>query len=498
MNMNEKVQERLKEVDRVIEQGPYKDTWESLCKYRIPTWYEEAKFGIFIHWGVYSVPAFSSEWYPRNMYIKGSKEYEHHIKTYGPHERFGYKDFIPMFRAEHFNAEEWVDLFEQAGAKYIMPVAEHHDGFQMYESELSVWNAKNMGPKRDIIKELKEATEKRDITFSVSDHRAEHCWFFNGGREFESDVNDPAFEDFYWKQQDGGDVDGSVTHDIYSVPPTKEHLDDWLARMCELVDNYQPKILWFDWWIQNVAFKPYLKKFAAFYYNRAIEWGIEVAINYKYDAYAYGSAVYDLERGQLEAIRPRLWQTDTAVAKNSWCYTVGNDFKSPVDLVGDLVDIVSKNGCLLLNIGPKADGTITCEDRHILTEIGKWLKRNGEGIYGTTFWQIFGEGPTKVESGYFTDVDRTEFTSKDVRFTYKDGSLYAFIMKYPENGKVTIKACGIPAVSGVSTSTFDVKAVSVVGYDTDVDYCRDAEGMHITVLETITTAYPVCIKIIID
>ena len=181
--VQEKVRERLYEVERVIAQGPFQDTWESLCTYEIPKWYQDAKFGIFIHWGVYAVPAFGSEWYPRNMYLKGTPEYEHHLKTYGPHDQFGYKDFIPMFQAEHFRADEWLDLFEQSGARFIMPVAEHHDGFQMYESELSKWNAKNMGPKRDIIKELKEEAGKRDITFTVSDHRAEHCWFFNGGSD---------------------------------------------------------------------------------------------------------------------------------------------------------------------------------------------------------------------------------------------------------------------------------------------------------------------------
>lgn len=497
-SVQEKVRMRLEEVEQVIGQGPYQDTWESLCGYEVPKWYQDAKFGIFIHWGVYAVPAFGSEWYPRNMYLKGTPEYEHHLKTYGAHDQFGYKDFIPMFQAEHFRADEWLDLFEQSGARFIMPVAEHHDGFQMYESELSRWNAKNMGPKRDIIRELKDEADKRKITFTVSDHRAEHCWFFNGGREFESDVNDPAFEDFYWKQQDGGDLDGSVTHDIYSVAPSKEHMDDWLARMCELVDNYRPQIVWFDWWIQNVAFKPYLKKFAAFYYNRAAEWGMEVAINYKYDAYAYGSAVFDLERGQLDAIRPQLWQTDTAIAKNSWCYTQGNDFKSPVDLVGDLVDIVSKNGCLLLNVGPKADGTFTEEDRNVLLEIGNWLKKNGEGIYGTTFWQIFGEGPTKVAGGYFTDVDRAPFTSSDIRFTYKAGVLYAFVMRFPEDGQVTIRACGIPKVCSVATSTFDVKDVSVLGYGAAVSFTRDDAGMHVKVKEKIETLYPVCLKIKID
>lgn len=491
------VKEKLQEIDQVIAKGPYQDNWESLSQYEIPKWYRDAKFGIFIHWGVYSVPAFSSEWYPRNMYQKGSPEYEHHLKTYGPLNEFGYKDFIPMFKAEKFDGEQWAELFRQSGAKYIMPVAEHHDGFQMYDSQLSKWNAKNMGPHRDIVGELKQAVEKRDMVFAVSYHRAEHCWFFNGGLDYDSDVQDPAYLDFYGKQQK--EVTMDVTHDIHSAGPAKEHCEEWLARICELVDRYQPKIVWFDWWIHNVGFKPYLKKFAAFYYNRAAEWGTGVAINYKYNAYAYGTAVFDVERGQLESIRPDLWQTDTAIAKNSWGYTENNDFKNPVDIVCDLVDIVSKNGCLLLNIGPKSDGTITKEETEILQEIGKWMKVNGEGIYGTKHWQIYGEGPTRIAEGAFTDVNRTPFTSEDIRFTYKNGVLYAFVMQYPEDGVIKIKSYKQEDTSRVGTGDFDIRSISVLGYeDAPVTFERTSEALTIQVNGEIDTDYPVCLKIVID
>jgi Alpha-L-fucosidase len=484
--------EYLELVDEVIKEGPYKDTWESLCAYKVPEWYKNAKFGIFIHWGVYSVPAFVNEWYPRNMYLKGSQEYDHHRKTFGDHKTFGYKDFIPMFRGEQFDAGKWMELFREAGAKYVMPVAEHHDGFQMYESDLSKWNARNMGPCRDVVGELKEAADKEGIVFALSNHRAEHCWFFNGGREFDSDVNDPKNEEFYWKQQDGG---LEYSHDIYSVQPTKEHCENWLARVCEMVEKYRPKIVWFDWWIHNMGFKLYLKRFAAYYYNRAIKWGTEVAINYKFDAFAYGTAVFDVERGQLENIRPRLWQTDTAVAKNSWGYTENNNFKNPVDIVCDLIDIVSKNGCLLLNVGPKPDGTFTEEDRNILLSIGRWLKVNGEGIYDTTYWKQYGEGPTKVHEGAFTDVNRAPFTPQDIRFTYKNGVIYAFVMKFPTEGKIEIKALRrVPEHEG----NFDIKSVSVMGNDTGVTFERNTERLAINVEEEIKSDYPVCLKIVID
>lgn len=193
------MKEYLAKIDLVIENGKYKDTWESLQQYEVPEWYKKSKFGIFIHWGVYSVPAFSSEWYSRNMYIQGSKEYEHHIKTYGEHKNFGYKDFIPMFKAEKFNATEWVDLFKKAGAQYVVPVAEHHDGFQMYDSKLSDWNAKKMGPKRDVIGEIFDECRKNNIQGCASSHRVEHWFFMGHGKEFDSDIKEPLKRgDLYW------------------------------------------------------------------------------------------------------------------------------------------------------------------------------------------------------------------------------------------------------------------------------------------------------------
>lgn len=261
-------QSYLKLIDKVIEQGPFKDTWESLEQYDVAKWYQKAKFGIFIHWGLYSIPAFGSEWYSRNMYIQGSKEYEHHIKTYGPQKEFGYKDFIPMFKAEKFDPEVWADLFEKAGARYVMPVAEHHDGFQMYKSDLSPFNSYEMGPKRDILGELSQAFEKRGIKACASSHRIEHWFFMGEGKKFDSDIHDPlACGDFYWPAMPEPDH-----YDLFSEPtPTKEFLEDWLLRCCELVDKYRPKLIYFDWWIQHHAVKPYLKKFAAYYYNRAHE-----------------------------------------------------------------------------------------------------------------------------------------------------------------------------------------------------------------------------------
>ncbi|MDD6033552.1 MAG: alpha-L-fucosidase [Oscillospiraceae bacterium] len=487
----DKVKAYLKQIDEVIAQGPYTDSWESLCRHTLPKWYHDAKFGIFIHWGVFSVPAFCDEWYPRRMYQPGNSCYDHHIATYGPHKEFGYKDFIPMFRAEKFDADAWAELFDKAGARFVMPVAEHHDGFQMYDSDLSDWCAAKMGPKKDILGQLKQAFEKKNLTLTASSHRIEHYWFMSGGKDFDSDMPQQVpYGDLYWPsvkepEQGTGAISG------FEVDP--DYMDDWLARTCELVDKYRPKIMYFDWWIEIEPMKPYLRKFAAYYYNRAAQWGEEVTINYKYDAFAYGSATRDIERGQLSDISADFWQNDTSVARNSWCYTVGNDYKEPGSIIADLVDVVSKNGSLLLNIGPKSDGTIPDEDAHILLEIGKWLSVNGEGIYGTDHWKKCGEGPTQVPEGHFTDTLRKSFTTEDFRFTYKPGTLYVFAMQWPEDGVVRIRTLGRDArqFNGV------IRKAEILGHDGPVKQvlCSD----YLTIMaDGISTPYPVCIKLTLD
>ncbi len=455
----------------------YEPTWESLQQYEIPEWYIDAKFGIFIHWGLYCVPAFGNEWYPRNMYREGSKEYEHHRKTYGDHTEFGYKDFIPMFTADKFDADEWVQLFKEAGAKFIMPVAEHHDGFAMYDSDLSDWTAVKMGPKRDVIGELAEATRKEDLVFSVSSHRAEHWWFFDGGQKFPSDVQDPANDGLY-----GPAVESSVDN-LHSAEwknkdwkprPNAKFLEDWLARCCEFVDKYRPQVVWFDWWIEQIVFEPYLQRFAAYYYNRGLEWGLDVAINHKFNSYPEGVAVFDIERGQLSNTRGLFWQNDTSVSKNSWGYIDNHDYKSAGDIIGDLVDIVSKNGALLLNVGPKADGTIPQVEQDMLREIGAWLQVNGEAIYDTRAWDVFGEGPTEIPEGEFTDTKRSPFTSADIRFTKKGNMLYAMLLDYPEDGEALVTSLG-------GDSSVTVKGVKMLGSDETITWSQDGAGLHLSV-----------------
>ena len=481
----------LELVDSVNATGRYKPDWDSLSQVRVPAWFDQERLGIFLHWGLYSVPAYDSEWYSRNMYIQGSKAFLHHVSTYGPQKEFGYKDFIPLFTAPLFDAGEWAALFKEAGAGYIVPVAEHHDGFPMYESELSDYHAAGMGPKRDILGELKAAAEKEGLWFGTSSHRAEHWWFMSHGKEFDSDIREPLHKgDFYWPAMPEGDFE-----DKFSVPyPNEEYLDDWLARTAELVYRYQPSLLYFDWWIGHEAFKPYLLRFLAFYYNCGHKWGKDVIVCYKQDALAFGTGIVEVERGGFSEAKPYRWQTDTAVARNSWCHTDALDYKSGEEVIINLVDAVSKNGNLLLNVGPKADGSFADQDRKILQEVGAWLRVNGEAIRGARPWRKALEGPTNIEEGQFSDGKETVYTKEDYRFTSAHGRIYAICLKCPEDGQFLIGSMK----TGVSQSKPEFQGilsrVDILGYEGKVDWRADKEGLHVHA-PGIQSQYPVTLRI---
>jgi alpha-L-fucosidase len=468
--------EILKRVDRQASAGPFHPEWQSLANYQVPDWYKDAKFGIFIHWGLYAVPAFGSEQYPRAMYTEGSKVYKHHLETYGPLNKFGYKDFIPMFKAERYDPAAWARLFKQAGAKYVVPVFEHHDGFAMYNSDLSDWTAAKTGPHRDLAGDLSKAVRAEGLHLGASSHRIEHDWFMGVGRNIESDLNDPKLAAFYGPSHLQFALDEEADNfleDWTYVSP--EFASDWLARDAEIVEKYHPELFYFDFWIGHPEVRSYLARFAAFFYNETSSLGSLGVINYKLDAMHPKSAVYDVERGVVAGIRPEYWQTDTSISNKSWGYIKDDAFKTPDFIVRELVDIVSKNGNLLLNVGPRADGTIPEEVQQILLDVGAWLGVNGEAIYGTRPWKVFGEGPTKVAEGPVRDTKSQPYTAEDFRFTTKGNVVYGIEMAWPSGSEAVIRSLGTDALG----TGKKIESVALLGASAKLQFQQEADGLRI-------------------
>jgi alpha-L-fucosidase len=445
-------------VDAVIAQ-PFAPTWESLQHYQTPEWFKDAKLGIFIHWGVYAVPAFENEWYPRNMYQRGTAAFAHHRRVWGDQSRFGYKDFIPLFKAEQWDPTAWVTLFQQAGARYVVPVGEHHDGFAMYGSEYTRWNALNMGPRRDIVAELAADVRAAGLKFGVSSHRAFNWRYYTYENTF--DTTRPDYADLY-----------GLPHPA-DTPYSIEFLDNWYGRTTEIINKFRPDLLWFDFGWHAPDFDRFRPQIAAYYYNQAHDWGREVVLNYK-DKFPPGTAVLNIERGKLSDIHDENWQTDTSTSYKSWGYVAEDEFKSPTSIIHDLIDIVSKNGNLLLNVGPRADGTIPDEAQALLRAMGDWLRINGEAIYATRPWGRFGEGPTAVAAGHMTERQNAPFTAQDIRFTTKPDTLFAILLGWPA-GAVAIRSLGHYSVVPAER----ISAIHLLGVPQPLEWTQDNEGLHI-------------------
>lgn len=419
----------------------YEPTWNSLRRHPNPQWLQDAKFGIYTHWGIYSVPATGPNvtWYPYNMYREGSEQYNYHVKTYGHPSKFGYKDFIPLFTAEHFDADEWAELFKRAGAQFAGPVGEHHDGFPMWDSRQTEWNAAQMGPKQDVVAKLEKAIRDVGMRFMVALHHAENWWFFPHWRK-DFDTSDPKFSGLYgplhntdWPDEPPTLEPNEGEHEWKRMDrPSKEFLDMWLAKTKEIIDNFQPDLLWFDFGIQFVQ-EHYRREMLAHYYNRELEWDKEVAVTYKWHNLPPGTGIVDLELGRFDKMTYHPWITDTTVDDgHGWAYLKGTGYKSLTTLVHYLIDNVSKNGYILLNVGPKPDGTIPEEAQDLLKGMGRWLEVNGEAIYGTTAWVTYGEGPTEMpKGGYFMEDQEVAYTAEDVRYTVKDDAIYATCLGWP-------------------------------------------------------------------
>ena len=471
---------------------PYKPTWDSLKRHTVPSWFQEAKFGLYTHWGVYSVPAYRHPsrgqdvtWYGRNMYFEGTPQHAHHLQTYGDPARFGYKDFIPQFTGEKFDPDEWAEIFAQSGARYAGPVGEHHDGFCMWDSRYTEWSAARLGPKRDVVGELERAIRRQGLKFLVALHHAENWWFYPNWKP-EYDTSDPRYAGLYGERRPDGRqnigpelfdpaLSNSQARDTWlfaEAQPSAKFLETWRDKIVELIDRYGPDVLWFDFGLRAIP-DHYKQEFLAYYYNQAQAQGRGVAVTFKKFDLAPAGGVVDLEAGRMHTLTHYPWITDTSIDDSrAWGYYKEAAYKSTASLVHYLVDNVSKNGHLLVNIGPRPDGTLPEPAVEILRGIGRWLEVNGEAIYGTTNWYAYGEGPTALERGLSgNEKDIAGFTAGDVRFTTKDNALYATCLGWP-GAEVNIKTLSAlyPA---------EIESISMLGSDQLLAWRLDTGGLTI-------------------
>jgi len=482
------VEKRIKEKMRTFEDKPedayIEDTgtpflpkWSSLKKHNAaPDWFRDAKFGIYFHWGVYSVPAYGygSDWYASRMHVKDRPEYEHHIKTYGDPSKFGYHDFVPMFKAEKFDPEEWADLFVKAGARFAGPVAEHHDGFAMWDSDLTPWNVKDMGPKRDITGEIAKALRKRGIKLVTTFHHAR-----NNQRQVEKNGK-LVWEGFYPR------VEGWPTASkdpklqmLYGGIPRERFLNLWKDKVIEVIDKYEPDLVWFESDLPMIPDK-YVKELLAHYFNQAHELGKEVLVTYKEQGLPPQIGVEDFEMGRENKITKFTWLTDDTIAtrdSRTWGYSSKMRIKSTRYVLHVLIDIVSKNGQLLLNLSPKSDGTIPQDQQNVLLGIGDWLGKFGEAIYGTRPFVVFGEGPTRLKFGGEYAREQLNYTPEDIRFTTKSDIVYAIQMGWPGAGHETL----LKTFSAKSRQhSLKIKSVSMLGSDEKIIWSLREGGLAVT------------------
>ncbi|WP_413665998.1 alpha-L-fucosidase [Mucilaginibacter sp. Mucisp86] len=501
-----------------IANGPFKPTWESLQNYKTPTWFRDAKFGIWAHWGPQCQPE-AGDWYARNMYQEGSPQYKIHLEKYGHPSKFGFKDVINEWKAENWNPEELVSLYKSAGAKYFMALANHHDNFDLYDSKYQAyWNSTKIGPKKDLIGGWAKAARNNGLPFGVSVH-ASHAWRWYEVAQrsdkagpykdipYDGKLTKASGKGKWWDDLDPQELyaqnhplSKDSLDDNFNVeqwdwtngvcPPSNAYIEKFYNRTIELIDKYNPDVVYFDddqlplWPVSDTGLR-----IAAHLYNKSIkEHGdLRAVLNgKKLNEKQRKAMVWDIERGQANQIQPLPWQTDTCIG--GWHYDRAlyerDGYKSAKTIVQTLVDIVSKNGNLMLNIPVRGDGTIDEKERKIVEDIGRWMKVNGESIFATRPWKIFGEGPALEEAAHLSDQGFNEdkgkqFTHEDIRFATKGDILYATAMGWPEDGKLVIKSLA----KGSSRFTKEIQKIEWLPTKQSLNFERNENGLLISLPE---------------
>ncbi len=454
-----------------IADGPFQPTMESLKQYQCPAWFRDAKFGIWAHWGPQAVPM-DGDWYARGMYEPGNGHNTYHLAHYGHPSEFGYKDIIPLWKAEKWNPDRLMQLYKKAGAKYFVSMGTHHDNFFLWKSKLHRWNAVNMGPHRDVVGDWQKAAQKYGLRFGVSEHLgASFTWFQSSHRADTTgpkagvpyDGADPKYQDLYHFPAEPGDTGW------YSNNPRWQR--QWYEEIKELVDNYHPDLLYSD---GGVPFGNEVGRslIAHFYNANAARHGGSVEAVYNCKQTSEGRWVEDVERGIMPKIDPNPWQTDTSIG--DWFYNRNWKFRPVSWVVHTLVDNVSKNGNLLLNVVQRPDGSLDPEVEQLLGQMAAWSAVHGEAIFGSRPWLVYGEGAVKARGGSFKE--NYTYSAKDIRFTTKGATLYALALGWPDNGQVTIRSLGRPSGEIVN----QIADVKLLGYKGRLTWKQTAEGLTVT------------------